>query len=79
MHYGLGGFGGFGSFGGLGMILFWIALVAVVIIVLKMFSGKSENKESNSGTPMDVLKRRYASGEIGRDEFEQKKRDLVGK
>jgi putative membrane protein len=29
-------------------------------------------------TALEVLKKRYAKGEIGREEFEQKKRDLEG-
>ncbi len=78
MHYGLGGFGGFG------ITIFWTLLVAlflaaIIFIVMKMLNGNSGSRNSGIGTPMDILRRRYASGEINRDEFEQKKHDLVGR
>ncbi len=32
----------------------------------------------NSETPLEILKARYARGEIGREEYEQMRRDLEG-
>jgi putative membrane protein len=69
MHFGFGGFG---------MILFWIAFVAVILILIRVFvNGTSGRKEYRSKTPLDILKERYAAGEISRDQFEEKKRDLA--
>jgi putative membrane protein len=67
---------GFG-FGGIGMILFWVVIIAAVVILVKGFFGGSGQGDKPGGkSALDVLKERYARGEIGREEFEQKKRDL---
>ena len=68
---------GFGM--GFGMILFWIAIAAVVVLIIKGLSNNStrEDERSRQETPLDILKRRYAAGEIPRDEFESKKHDLI--
>ncbi|MDP4027459.1 MAG: SHOCT domain-containing protein [Gallionella sp.] len=60
---------------GLGMGLVWVALIVLVVVVVRlaMGSGSSARRER---TALDMLKERYARGEIGRDEFEQKKRDM---
>lgn len=68
MHFGFGGFG---------MILFWVAAIAVIVILVKVLSDSSRNRESKAKNPLDTLKNRYATGEITRDEFEEKKRDLA--
>ena len=73
MHY------GFATFGGYGMVLFWIIIIAAVIFLIKVLVNSSRSKESGPKNAMDILKNRYAAGEITRDEFEEKKRDLVGK
>jgi len=59
------------------MILFWILVVAVVIILVKSLSGRRKNDDRRSKSPMEILEKRYAEGEIDRREFEEKKRDLV--
>ncbi|MBI5438111.1 MAG: SHOCT domain-containing protein [Nitrosomonadales bacterium] len=62
---------------GLGMLLFWGLLIAGIVMLVKCFwdscaCGKRERGKS----ALDLLKERYARGEIEREEFEQKKRDL---
>ena len=67
---------GSGMFGGgLAMILMWLIPV-VLVVALIVFSTKRPGFGSGEKTALDILKERYARGEIEREEFEQKKRDL---
>lgn len=66
------GFGYGGMF--MGMLLFAI-LIAVLLYWLAM-EAKSKTKGMSGETPFDILKKRYAKGEITRDEFERMKKDL---
>lgn len=72
------GYGMMGWFGPIMMLVFWGLIILALILLIRWLWGisqsKTEVKESES--PMDILKRRYASGEVDREEFEQKKRDL---
>lgn len=65
--YGWGGMG-------LGMLLFWGLLIAAIAVLADSFLGSRKRGANRSA--LDILKERYARGEIGREEFEQKKRDL---
>ena len=69
MYYGHGG----GIF--MGMLVFLILIVGIVYLVVigakpKGSPGASDEK------PLDILKRRYAKGEITKDEYERMKKDL---
>ncbi|MAJ97573.1 MAG: electron transporter RnfE [Parcubacteria group bacterium] len=68
--YEMSGFGG-----GIFMILFWV-LVVVGIIVLVRYTVNNTIKSESSNNGLDILKERYAKGEIDKDEFEVKKKDL---
>jgi putative membrane protein len=63
-----------GGFMGLGWIVILIAIVAVVWLLMRGPLAGSAQTERR--TALDILNERYARGEIGREEFEQKKRDL---
>ncbi|MDD3480764.1 MAG: SHOCT domain-containing protein [Patescibacteria group bacterium] len=54
------------------MWLFWL-LVIIGIIILIIFLV---NNTSSNNKPLDVLKERYAKGEIDKKEFEEKKKAL---
>lgn len=59
---------------GLGMLLFWGALIVGIVLLVRL-TATSSGPQSHD-TPLDVLKRRYAAGEITRDQYEQTRRDL---
>ena len=69
-EYGWGGMG-------MGMVLFWVVVIVALILLVKNVRGVGAGK---SGEPeksaFDILQERYARGEIGREEYEQKKQDL---
>lgn len=68
--------GGMGI-GMIGMGLFWILLIVVVVLFARsLWGGAFGTTRSPERTPLDVLKERYARGEIEKDEFERKRRDL---
>lgn len=72
--YGFMGMGG--SFmGGIFMILFWVLVIAGIVYLVKYLS-QNQNKKQDK-TPLDILKERYAKGEIDKEEFEKRKKDLV--
>lgn len=66
---------GFGmGLGGLMMLAFWGALiVGIVFLVRSMGVGGGPLPHT---TPLDTLKRRYAAGEITREQYEQVRKDL---
>ncbi len=66
------------SFGGLFVILFWAVVVAAIAILVRWLVGGAPRMNApRDKSALDILKERYARGEIGKDEFEQKKRDLA--
>ena len=67
--------GGWMFGGGLAMLLVWLVPIAPVIWLLSSRS-KRPGSDTTEKTALDILNERYARGEIGRDEFEQKKRDI---
>jgi len=76
------GMGWWMLWGGLMMVLFWGAIIALVVWAVQSLSQRDGGQTQHGGatsparTPLEIAKERYARGEIGRDEFEQMKRDL---
>lgn len=57
------------------MLVFWgLVILGILAIVKWLATGGTTAK---SKTALDILEERYARGEIDREEFEQKKRDLA--
>jgi len=71
-------FGNYGFMGGGFMWIFWIAVIVGIIFLVRWIVQQGKLSESNAyGNPLDVLKRRYASGEIDKEEYDRKKKDLL--
>ena len=78
MGYYWGNMMDFGFGGGIMMLLFWAAVIFFIVWIMKEVGGKnSERNDSKSKSALDILKERYAKGEIDKKEFEEKKKDLT--
>ncbi len=58
------------------MLLFWIVPIALVVWGVGGLRG-GQHPSTQDETPLETLRRRYASGEISQEEFEQARRALV--
>ena len=55
---------------------FWISIIALIIWLLVDRSNKTKQNLPPQETALDILKKRYAKGEITKEQFEQMKKDL---
>jgi putative membrane protein len=62
----------------LGMMLviltFWVLLIVGLIALVRW--AATQGRESRTDPALEVLRQRYARGEINKDEFDARKRDL---
>ncbi len=63
---------------GIGMLLFWGLIIAAIVVLVRGFGGSSRGNAPRlpEKTALDILRERYARGEIDKAEFEEKRRDL---
>lgn len=62
------------------MILFWVFILVGIAFLVHWLknSTKGEGRQSapQPESPLEILKRRYASGEITKEQYESMKRDI---
>ena len=75
----MGGYGWGMGFGWIFMLLFWVILIVAAVMAIRAFSGTSQASAKPRGDrAMEILRERFARGEIGREEYEEKRRTLEG-
>jgi|Deesub1362A_J573_1020465.scaffolds.fasta_scaffold24899_2 putative membrane protein len=62
------------------MVVFWIAVIVGIVFLIRwlILSTKTPSQHGRQEeSALDILKKRYARGEIDKEEFEQRKKDLL--
>jgi putative membrane protein len=74
--WGLWGVGGIGMML-LFMLLFWALVIAGLVLGLRWLAAQGRASRPEADAALEILRQRYARGEINKDEFEAKRRDLA--
>jgi putative membrane protein len=70
---------GFGmGFGGIWMIIFWIVIIGAFVLALAALFPRvsNANKAGSDDDALAILKRRYARGELSKEEYETMRHNL---
>ncbi len=61
------------------MMVFWIAVIVGIIFLIRWIALSTDSRRETSAedSAMEILRNRYARGEINKEEFEEKKKDLA--
>lgn len=64
------------GFGWLAMTIFWVLVILGIVYLVRTFAGKEKSAPAEE-LPLDILKKRYAKGEISKEEYDRIKDDLM--
>ena len=81
MGPGMMGNWGMGWFGMIFMMIFWVLVIVGLVFLIKWLiqtTSSGKTAEQTGSRAVEILKERYARGEIDKAEFESKKKDLLG-
>ena len=69
---------GWGLGGGIMMIIFWAAIILAIVWIVKEVGGRNNSdKTRHAKSAIEILKERYAKGEITKEQFESMKKDVI--
>ncbi|MDP2919682.1 MAG: SHOCT domain-containing protein [Dehalococcoidia bacterium] len=72
----MGGFG-WGGLMGIGMVVFWGLVIWGIVALVRGVASPGNSGSSSQDSALEILKRRYARGEINKQEYEERKKDLI--
>ena len=73
----MGGFGSMGFLMPIVMIIFWVLIIWAIVALVRGLARGGSSSAGQADSALEILKKRYAQGEISKQEFEEKKRDIT--
>ncbi len=65
------------GFGAVHMILFWGLIILAIVALVKILFGGTSDEGSRQSSPLELLQRRYARGDIDTEEYQRKRKQLA--
>ena len=65
-----------GHFWGMGWAMWLIPLIIILVIYFLVINNSRNKNGQNTETPLEILKKRYAEGEITKEQFEEMKKNI---
>jgi len=62
---------------GFGGMLMWIIFIGLIGLLIYLFVRASKGGDRTAETPLEILKKRYARGEITKEDFDRVKKDIT--
>jgi putative membrane protein len=62
----------------IGTIILMLAVIGVLWLVYALGAARTQNRLGRRSAGLEALEQRYARGEVSRDEYLEKKRDISG-
>ncbi len=66
-------------FGPLFMVLFWVLIIVLIVLLIRWLLSSNHLKATGApqaDSALEILRQRYVRGEINKEEFDAKKKDL---
>lgn len=57
----------------------WIIVLVIIALAVILYAGKNGIKNPKKESPSEILDRRFANGEISKEEYEEKKQVINSK
>ena len=67
--------GGYGLVGGVMMLVLWAAVIALIVFAIKWLADSQGGRRGRRDA-MDLLRQRFAAGEIDEEEFKRRRKAL---
>ncbi len=74
--YGYGGGWGWMAAGWITMLAFWVLVIVGIVAVVRWMNARGGAGQPPEA-PLEILRRRYAAGELTKEQFESMKRDVA--
>jgi putative membrane protein len=71
------GWGWWMGFGSIWMVGFWAVVIWAVFTLRARWSGEQDRAGANAGTPLEIVERRYARGELSDEQYEAMRVRLI--
>jgi putative membrane protein len=60
------------------MVIFWVLIIVAIVALIRWIAVQNRPAPSQKEeSALDILKKRYARGEISKEDFEEKKKQLL--